>query len=489
MPDDVCKEWDQHLTGVFAAGKESQLEFSIIAPDGLHYHETTFIPERNNAGMIETALTITRDVSVQRRSEQSQRFLDEISTTLGASLQWGETLQQVVALAVPTIADQCVIHLREDDGSLKCYAEERSPSSTQCGWLDAHIEADDPMSLGPANVMRTSESELVRDTEVSTAEDAAHVLEVLLQQGVRSTMTVPLKIGRRLLGTLSFAISSSERRFDATDLHLAEELARRAAVALENARLYHTAQEAVRERDAFLLIAAHEVKNPLTTLLGHAQLLERRVNRSGEASERDHHDIKMIVEQTRRAAALLNDMENASLFESGLLQFASDPIDLVAVMSRIVASIRPALNGFTLHMSTSEPLMVRGDSARLEQVFHNLIANAVKYSPHGGTITIDLSTQGKTACIEISDTGIGIPLAAIPHLFKRFFRVQTDDTEHIAGSGLGLYVVKEIVTQHGGTISVLSTEGQGSTFSVELPLFAGGVSAPHLGVPRLVNDR
>ncbi|CAA9382563.1 MAG: hypothetical protein AVDCRST_MAG93-9272 [uncultured Chloroflexia bacterium] len=295
-------------------------------------------------------------------------------------------------------------------------------------------------------------------------------------------------MGSRLLGTLSFAISSSERRFDATDLHLAEELARRAAVALENARLYHTAQEAVRERDAFLLIAAHEVKNPLTTLLGHAQLLERRARRSDEASERDHHGIKMIVEQTSRAAALLNDMENASLFESGLLQFARDPIDLVALISRIVASVRPALNGLTLHMSgANEPLMVRGDSARLEQVFHNLIANAVKYSPHGGTITIDLSTQGQMACIEISDTGIGIPLAAIPHLFERFFRVQTDDTEHIAGSGLGLYVVKEIVTQHGGTISVVSTEGQGSTFSVELPLFAG-VPAPHTDVPRLVND-
>jgi PAS domain S-box-containing protein len=490
MPDEVCKEWDQHLTDVFAAGKETQLEFNVLAPDGLHYYETTFIPERNNAGMIETALTITRDISFQKRSEQSLRFLDEVSTTLGASLRFDETLHQVVALAVPAIADQCAIHLREDDGSLKCYGEEGLPSSTKCGWLDAYIAANGPMILGPANVMRTSESELVRDTEVSTAEDTAQMLALLLQHGVRSTMTVPLKIGSRLLGTLSFAITSSERRFDATDLHLAEELARRAAVAIENARLYHTAQEAVRERDAFLMVAAHEVKNPLTTLLGHAQLLERRARRSDEASERDHYDIKMIIEQTRRAAALLNDLENASLFESGLLRFAHDPVDLVALIGRIVASVRPALSGFTLHMSgVSEPVMVRGDSARLEQVFHNLIANAVKYSPQGGTITIDLSRQGQVACIEISDTGIGIPLAAIPHLFKRFFRVQTDETEHIPGSGLGLYVVKEIVTQHGGTVTVVSTEGQCSTFSVELPLFTGGVTPPHTSVPRFVNDR
>ena len=163
------------------------------------------------------------------------------------------------------------------------------------------------------------------------------------------------------------------------------------------------------------------------------------------------YDIHMIVEQTRRATTLLNDMQDASLFESGLLKFASEPIDLWALISGIVDIVRPSLNGYRIDMTeVSEPLMVSGDAARLEQVFHNLLGNAVKYSPDGRTIAIKITTQNQMACIEIHDNGIGIPAAAIPNLFKRFFRVRTNETEHIPGSGLGLYVVKEIVTQHGG---------------------------------------
>jgi signal transduction histidine kinase len=227
-----------------------------------------------------------------------------------------------------------------------------------------------------------------------------------------------------------------------------------------------------REMDEILSIAAHEIKNPLTTVLGHAQVLERRARRDGLATDHDRHDLQMIMEQTRRAAAMLDTMQDASLFENGVIKLAHEPVDLRALLARIVHGMRSSLGRYTLVLPTStQPVIVGGDAARLEQVFDNLLQNAVKYSPHGGTISIDITIGHGTACVTISDTGLGIPATAIPHLFKRFYRVHTRETEHISGSGLGLYVVNEIVRQHGGRINVTSAEGIGSTFEVELPLY------------------
>ena len=478
MPPEISNMWNAHLAQCFEQDAEATFEFSMHTSSGNRYYRASVVPEHGETGSVETVLVIARDITAQKRSENNLRFLDLVSTTLGATLDYEETVQQVAQLAVTKLGDHCIVHLRAADGSLQRSAEQRGEVSNDHEWLDDYIASKSEAAFGPAAVMRTGKSELIADTATFRSPDEDVPLAMLHAAGVRSMLTVPMKIGTRLLGTISFATTVSERHFDATDLLLAEEVAHRAATAIDNARLYHTAYEAVRERDAFLSIAAHEVKNPLTTVLGHAQLIERRDTMQVQDKERDRHDIQMILDQTRRATTLLNDMTDASLFETGKHSFFYEPIDLRSLLLRVITKLRSVWPAFNFEISASnEPLIVSGDGARLEQVFHNLISNAVKYSPDGDTVKINITTSNRMACVAIHDQGIGIPDAAIPRLFKRFFRVRNEQTEDIPGSGLGLYVVKEIVAQHGGTIEVESVEGQGSTFSVELPLFDADQSA------------
>lgn len=231
------------------------------------------------------------------------------------------------------------------------------------------------------------------------------------------------------------------------------------------------AEEAVRVRDQFLSIAAHELKNPLTVLLGNTQLLERRTARTAELSEREQRMLRAIREQADRLNELITTLFDVSRIEMGQLQLARAPLDLSALVRHIVEQLQPTLTRHTLTISgPTEPLIIEGDALRLEQVVQNLLGNAIKYSPTGGPIAVHIERRASQACITVTDRGIGIPKTALPYLFRRFFRADNTRRQQIAGTGVGLYVVKEIVSRHGGEVLVSSTEGEGSAFTVCMPL-------------------
>jgi signal transduction histidine kinase len=185
--------------------------------------------------------------------------------------------------------------------------------------------------------------------------------------------------------------------YTADELALLEELAQRAAMALDNAQLYQDAQEALREREAFLLIASHEVKNPLTTLLGRSQMLRRRLERKADGA-RELEDIDIIIDQSKRINRLLSELLDASRLESGQFMLQPTPFDLGALIQRVVSEIRPSAPAHTItYAERAERLTIAGDASRLEQVFRNLIGNAVKYSPAGGTIAIEVGIDGSRA--------------------------------------------------------------------------------------------
>jgi PAS domain S-box-containing protein len=230
-------------------------------------------------------------------------------------------------------------------------------------------------------------------------------------------------------------------------------------------------QEAVRVRDIFLSVASHEIKNPLTALLANAQLLQRRLAAGGPLSERDARSLGVIVEQAGRMNKLIDALLDVSRLERGQLQIQRRELSLAALVRQVIDELRPAFQSHSIQSVTrDENLSVAGDELRLAQVLHNLIGNAIKYSPDGGPITIELSRRGRYAEVAITDTGIGIPVAALPNLFRRFYRADNAEQLQVGGLGVGLYVVKEIIGLHGGTISVTSLEGQGSTFTFCLPL-------------------
>ncbi|MDQ2808933.1 MAG: ATP-binding protein [Chloroflexota bacterium] len=250
------------------------------------------------------------------------------------------------------------------------------------------------------------------------------------------------------------------------------------ALAEANARLATDAQRALAVRDQFLSIASHELKTPLTGVLGSAQLLQRRLARSDTLSEANARTLRIMLDQGMRLNRMISSLLDVSRIETGQLSIEPAPLDLSALLRRIVDEVQPTLDTHTLTVTTpAAPLWINGDALRLEQVFQNLIGNAVKYSPAGGPITMQVAAQGPDACVQVQDMGIGIPAAALPHLFQRFYRAANTAQEGISGIGVGLFVVREIVTLHGGRVEVSSSEGAGSVFTVYLPQHSAPLTA------------
>ncbi|HEU5101377.1 MAG TPA: ATP-binding protein [Roseiflexaceae bacterium] len=411
-----------------------------------------------------------------RRVADEQRFLAEASRLLVASLDHTATLSNLTQLVVPKLADYCIVDIVAEDGGIERLAVAHRDPVKQA--LLSDIQRRYPMSLnapaGFQKVIRTGVGELfpqITDEFLQPlAHDAEH-LALLRQLGLRSGICVPLRARGRVLGALTLSITDSGRVYGPGDLALAEDLAYRAGMAIDNARLYHEAQKAVRVRDQFLSIASHELKTPLTALLGNAQMLQRRAVREGNFVERDQRALRVIADQATRLNKMIAALLDISRIEMGQLSIARAPMDLSALARRVVAEMQPTLERHTISYSDcGAPLMVDGDELRLEQVLHNLIGNAVKYSPAGGTVSVWLEQRGSHACAHVQDQGIGIPAESVPRLFTRFYRANNVDPESISGMGIGLFVVKEIVSLHGGTIEVTSQEHQGSTFTVCLPL-------------------
>jgi len=218
-------------------------------------------------------------------------------------------------------------------------------------------------------------------------------------------------------------------------------------------------------------LAAHEFRTPLTSLYGYAQLLRSGAGQSNTFSSRDRRAIEVIVAQVERFNLLVDTLLDVSRIDGGQLKLDRAPLDISEVVRPAAAEIQPLLSRHRLRVDESDAaLLVEGDAGRLVQAFENLLLNAIKYSPTGGEIVVRVSRDGDQARVDVIDHGIGIPKSALPQLFSKFFRAGNVDALQIGGLGIGLYIVSEIVSLHGGTLAVESDEGQGSMFSVLLPV-------------------
>jgi PAS domain S-box-containing protein len=240
------------------------------------------------------------------------------------------------------------------------------------------------------------------------------------------------------------------------------------------------AEAAVRVRDAFMSIAAHELKTPLTGLIGCIQVLQRRQTREASLNERDARMLQQVAEQAFRLNKLIEAVLDTGRIQAGRLEIERAPVDVAALVGRFAEEVRPTLDDRSLEVSLAdEPLVVIGDELRLEQVLQNLVHNAVKYSPAGGAVRLRVEREDGQARVSVGDEGIGIPPAELDQLFQRYYRAGNAAALGINGMGIGLYVVREIVTLHGGAVTVESVEGAGSTFTVRLPLADDRTTARH----------
>ena len=231
------------------------------------------------------------------------------------------------------------------------------------------------------------------------------------------------------------------------------------------------AEAALRARDDLLAVAAHEFKTPLTAVIGYTQTLQVRGAREGNLTRRDQDTLRVIAAQARRLQRLIDSVLDLARLHSGQTQIAKQVFDLAALARQTVADARlTAVRRLVEFRDSEAPVVIVGDSVRLEQVLQNLLDNAVKYSPADGVITVCVEQRNAKAVLTISDQGIGIPEAARAQLFERFYRASNLDRRRVQGTGIGLSIVSEIVALHGGVVEVDSAEGHGSTFTVRLPL-------------------
>ncbi len=307
-------------------------------------------------------------------------------------------------------------------------------------------------------------------------DDPAHALFYDAVQ-TRAILAAPITAGQRRLGVL-VVYAPRAPVFAEEDLYLVRLLADQAAVVLESHALIAEAarvralEEATRLKDDFISAAAHDLKTPLTTLLAQAQLLARKAEQAPDAPT-DRAGIERIITEARRMSALVNELLDAARAGHGRLIGARVPVDLAALAAEVCAQQPPE----RCVLVAPEPVVGEYDSHRITQVIEQLVENAVKYSPNGEPVTVQVWSEGDQARLSVADRGIGIPSGDLPHIFDRFYRAANVDDRQFAGMGLGLSLCRSIVEQHGGRIWVTSTPGRGSTFHVALPIKAGGGAA------------
>jgi signal transduction histidine kinase len=244
--------------------------------------------------------------------------------------------------------------------------------------------------------------------------------------------------------------------------------ARTMATALETAR--QELQAALRVRDQFLSVAAHELKTPLTVLLGYTQVLQRRAAREHHLDARDEHALQVIAARAVKLHHLIDDLLDVTRIQTGRLALDLRPLDLCALAARLVDELQPGLERHTLVLRCPErEVWINADEQRIDQAVQNLLDNAVKYSPAGGQIAIEVTRTADQAELTVRDQGMGVPPGAQQKIFERFFRAGNTNRDHITGMGIGLYVVREIMAQHGGEVRLASVEHRGSAFTLAFP--------------------
>ncbi|MCA1564274.1 MAG: PAS domain S-box protein [Acidobacteria bacterium] len=446
------------------------------ASDGQYrWHLGRALPLRDADGQIVKWFGASTDIDDRKHAEEQQRFLAEASATLVTSLDYEATLTALARLSVPRLADWCTVDMLADDRIIERLAvAHQDPAKVELAWeLNRLYPHDFYETEGVSKVIRTGRPELypnIPDELLAlVSRDAAH-LKILRELGLKSSMIIPLVAHNRVLGAITLMAAESGRRFNAADLNFAEDLAQRAALAVDNARLYREAQEVNRLKDEFLATLSHELRTPLTAVLGWTRLLG-----TGQLDEATHQRALETIERNAQSQVqLIDDILDVSRIIRGKLRLNVRAAELAPVIEAAVDSVRPAAEAKGIRLQVVlDPRAgpVSGDPDRLQQVVWNLLSNAIKFTPKDGRVQVLLVRAGSHLELTVSDTGQGIEKKFLPYVFDRFRQADPSTTRTHGGLGLGLAIVRHLIELHGGTATVESEgAGQGTTFKVSLPL-------------------
>ena len=416
-----------------------------------------------------------QDVTERKRTEDRLRLLADAGAAVAATTDYEAALQSLAETVVMAVADWCVVDIVDDNGvhraavahpdarmrSVVEELERRYPPDPQQGGAVATV-----ISSGEPLILPEVSDEMLR----ARATDDKH-LELLRRLGLRSVAILPLVARGQVLGAMTLAGAESGHQYSEADRTFLLDLAGRAALAVDNSRLLHESQEALRLRDDFLAMASHDMRTPLQAILGNVQLARRRLARletAGNGTDELARNLLNAERTTGKLARLVGELMDVAMIRSRQsLPLDLVETDLVPVLRQLADEHRARAQRHTIQVRGEPVLVGTWDTGRLERVLDNLVDNAVKYSPDGGTVAIDARADDDEVTISVRDEGIGIPASDLGGIFQPYRR--GSNATMLRGIGLGLAGCRQVLEQLGGTLSVESTEGSGSTFSIRLP--------------------
>jgi PAS domain S-box-containing protein len=490
LPPDRPDELSELLGRLIRGERLEPYETMGRRKDGQEIHVSlTLSPVRDAMGCIIAASVVAQDVTARKRAEEAlerQRretaFLDEATQLFNSTLQLDAVLQKVVRMATEVLGESCTINLIEE-GKAHLTPMATYHADPQVRQARLQIQRDDPVRIGdPGSVVGvaavTGLPYLVKDAR---RDGRVKYVERL---HISSLIVAPMIAKGKILGVLATSLTTPSRQFTEAELRLATSLADRAALAIENARLYEQErvlrqllerlnrqiQEVDRRKTEFVTLVAHELRTPLTSIAGYIALLLE--GQGGPLTEPQREWLGTIGANAGRLVTLTDDLLDMARIEAGKIELKCTPLDLVSLIQEVARALRPQLEGkdqrLTLDLTAALPAIV-GDADRIRQILTNLLSNALKYTPSGGGITI--AARGGAGCVRVAvqDTGIGLTPDEQAELFTPFFRARHDATQEAGGTGLGLAITRALVELHGGAITATSVPGQGSTFSFTLP--------------------
>jgi PAS domain S-box-containing protein len=473
----------EHLPRVMNSYKESiangvpwEDTFPLRRHDGaMRWHLSRALPVRNKAGEIVRWFGTNTDITDRKQIESTLRFLAEASESLSALVDYKQTLRRIAQQAVPTFADWCEVAVVEGERveyiAVAPIESEEPPHTSELSECKLPQPTDD---FGMGAIFQSQRSQLL--TEISSemrqelARDEKH-REFLEQRSLSSMINLPISVHGQMLGVLCFSRSDAERPFTPDDLAMAEDLAHRAGIAIENARLYQELREADRRKDDFLAMLAHELRNPLVPIRTGLDLLSMLPNADGKL-------VGSMQKQVEHLVRLVDDLLDVSRIMRGKVDLRPQKVVLRELIEQVLHAAGPLARQQKHELVTSlteEEIWLHADPVRIIQVIENLLTNACKYTDPNGRIELSIGREDNQAIISVRDNGNGIDPELLPKVFDLFTQSARTLDRSQGGLGIGLTLVRTLVEMHGGSVSVRSEgTGQGSEFVVRLPTCAPG---------------
>ena len=456
------------------------VEYRIMLPaGGIRWVEARGSVRFDAAGNAVRMLGMGIDITKRKRTEAALRFLADSAELLGASLDYETVLQRVAELAVPALADWCAVDLVDPDGTIRRLAVTHAdPAKSEIAQKFKEYVPDRRKSEPLIHVLRSARSILEPDlpdsTLVAAALDDNH-LRMMRELQFRSVMIVPLLTLERTLGALTLMSGESGRRYDDADLAIAEDLAKRASLAINNAALYRESRESAEKlrranaaKDEFLGLVSHELKTPITTILGNAELLEKRAGLLDEESQSEAlADVRTDAERLNR---VIDNLLVLARIEGGE-EIEAEPLSLLPLSKRICDEHARRHEGRDIVLrADTDMALVSAHQDHVELVLRNLLNNAEKYSCRTMPIELDLAAGSDHVFVSVLDRGVGIPDDEIEAVFTAFYRSSRTPADQ-QGFGIGLAVCKRLVEAQGGEIWARRREGGGCEFGFSLPAY------------------